>query len=81
MKSRIPATLVGMLACGASLAARPTLPVDSAATASRALSVALALQDTVRYPLESMIDGARGLRCEVSRSSMPARRQRQRCRA
>jgi len=61
MKSRIPATLAGMLACTASLAARPALPVDSAATASRALSVALDLQDTVRYPFEMMIDGARGI--------------------
>jgi hypothetical protein len=61
MTSRIAATLVGMLACTASLAARPTLPVDSAATASRALSVALDLQDSVRYPFETMIDGARDI--------------------
>ena len=61
MKSQIPATLVGMLACTASLAARPMLPVDSAASASRALAVALGLQDSVRYPFEQMIDGARGI--------------------
>lgn len=61
MKRPIYATISGMLACTAALAAGPLLPVDSPPTVSRALAVALDVQDSVRYPWEGMIDGARGI--------------------